>query len=172
MKGPALTTGTYVDNRGVSAYRQVLTPPSVVTAASPVLLVTSHRSGTRTVIPNAALRSGWSKQAKTQRASSGSKEVQTYTSPSFGSTARWIACPAEVRRCTVRTTSTLSAARSGTSSCPPGGRPVASGRPLSVASSTSPRQSTNVVSPGVAAENVIVEVVSRASPSIRTVSYL
>ena len=76
-KGPALTTTTYVESRGVSAYVQVPTPSSVVTSASPVLLVTSHRSGTWTVMPNTALRSGWSKQANTTRASSGSKEVQT-----------------------------------------------------------------------------------------------
>ncbi len=76
-KGPALTTGTYVDSGGVSAYVHVLTPSFVVTSASPVLLVTSHRSGTWTVMPNTALRSGWSKQAKTTRASSGSKLVHT-----------------------------------------------------------------------------------------------
>ena len=55
----------------------MLTPSVVLIAASPVLLVTSHRSGTWTVMPKTALRSGWSKQANTMRASSGSKLVHT-----------------------------------------------------------------------------------------------
>ena len=55
----------------------MLTPSSVLIAALPVLLVTSHCSGTRTVMPNTALRSGWSKQANTTRASSGSKLIHT-----------------------------------------------------------------------------------------------
>ena len=61
----------------MSAKLHVLTPSSVLTAALPVLLVTNHRSGTSTVMPNTALRSGWSKQANTIRASSGSNEVHT-----------------------------------------------------------------------------------------------
>ena len=75
--GPALTTVTYVDIGGVSAYVQVLTPSLVLTSALPVLLVTSHCSGTWTVMPKTALRSGWSKQANTMRASSGSKLIHT-----------------------------------------------------------------------------------------------
>ena len=67
----------YVDSGGVSPYDHVLTPAAVETVASPVLLVTVHGSGTCTVIPKTALRSGWSKQANTTRASSGSKLIHT-----------------------------------------------------------------------------------------------
>ena len=89
-KGPALTTGMYVDSGGESAKDHVRAPSCVViTALPPMLLVTDHRSGAWTLMPNTALRSGWSKQANTTRASSGSKLVQTYTSSSLGSTERW-----------------------------------------------------------------------------------
>ena len=67
----------YVDSGGVSANRHVRVAPSPATWASPVLLVAVHRSGTSAVIAKTAFRSGWSKQANTRRASSGSNVVHT-----------------------------------------------------------------------------------------------
>ncbi len=46
-------------------------------SGSPVLLVTVQASGAVTVNACTPFRSGWSKQAQTWRASSGSKDVQT-----------------------------------------------------------------------------------------------
>ncbi len=47
---------------------------------------------------------------------------------------------------------------------PCGGEPFANGLPFSTASSTSPRQSTNVVAPDAVAEKVIRELVRSSSP--------
>ena len=77
-KGPAFTTTTYVDSRGVSGKLQRRPPsPASSTPDGALLLVTVHDSGASTVNACGAFRSGWSKQAQARRASSGSNDVQT-----------------------------------------------------------------------------------------------
>jgi hypothetical protein len=75
--GPALITVLYGDRSGVSGNVQRRAAPSSSTRASPELLVTVQPAGAVTVNACGALRSGWSKQAHTWRASSGSNDIQT-----------------------------------------------------------------------------------------------
>jgi hypothetical protein len=161
-----LTTATYVDRGGVSGNRHLRAPPSAgVTTGSPLLLTTVQRSGATTVKACGALRSGWSKQAHANRASSGSNVVQKYTSLSDGSTDRWARVPAAVSGCTDSTTSTLSAARSLSWIRPAEiwSPPIAT--PLSVAETTSRAASTKVAAPGSRHEKRTVETARKSVPS-------
>jgi hypothetical protein len=74
-KGPARTTGLYDDSGGVGGNDQRPPPSTSSTVSSPQLLSTRHAAGAVTVIRHGALRSGWSKHAQTNRASSGSKDI-------------------------------------------------------------------------------------------------
>jgi hypothetical protein len=70
-------TVLYVDRGGVSGKVQRRAESSSSTRGSPELLVTVHAGGAVTVKACGALRSGWSKHAQTNRASSGSKLIHT-----------------------------------------------------------------------------------------------
>ena len=75
--------------------------------------------------------------------------------------------PLPVSRWTASTTSTLSAARSGSGIRPPATAPRSRSRPFRVALRTSATQSTNVLAPGRLLVKVIVEVEAHTSPSSR-----
>src|SRR6185503_12654199 len=142
--GPALTTVTYVESRGVSGNVHTR-PPSArsSTEAGAVLLVTVQDSGACTVNACGALRSGWSKQAQARRASSGSNDVHTYNSLSEGSTERCTHSPVLVSGCTDSTTSTFSAWRSARAIRPFAIAVAAIAVPFSVADTPSTTASTN-----------------------------
>ena len=171
-KGPASTTGLYVESGGVSGkvHRRAGEPSGACassTTGSPELLTTRQVSGAVTVNACGALRSGWSKQAHTWRASSGSKEVQTYTSLSAGSTDRCTPWPSVVSGWTVSTTRVFSAARlvRAMRPCSGGGR----SSPLSRAETTVAAQSTKVGVPGSRLVNEIVETHRTSVPVSRSV---
>ena len=97
--GPAMTQTMYVDcgivGVNVVRVRSVVVLPCVSSLAAAgsalsgaPLLRTSQCDGAVTLIAKCVLRSGWSKQAKTRRASVGSKWVNRYVSPSCGSRKR------------------------------------------------------------------------------------
>jgi hypothetical protein len=166
-----LTTGTYVDSGGVGGKVHRLTSESTgSTTGSPLLLSTVQRAGASTTKVCSALRSGWSKQAQQRRASSGSNDIHTYTSPSVRSTQRCTPVRRSVERCTAVTTSVLSVARSSSAIRPSPNASGPSSRPLSVADSTSATQSANVVAPGAAQENRVVDAVRSTGPSSRPVT--
>ncbi len=74
--GPALTTVLYGDSGGVGANFQTVDDPAASVWAAPELLVTVQPVGAVTVKACGAFRSGWSKQAQTNRAWSGSNVIQ------------------------------------------------------------------------------------------------
>ena len=157
-----MTTGTYVDSGGVSAYLQVLTPSFVVTSASPVLLVTSH--ALRRVDGDAEHRLEIGLvEAGEDHARVVGLEARPHVDLAVARVHRTVHALPRVGPALHRAhdQDVVGLAGPGARGGHPAAEPLASGRPFRTASSTSPRQSTNVVAPAVVAEKAIVDVVRR-----------
>ncbi len=139
-----------------------------------MLDTTSQPAGAVTVNRNAALRSGWSKQANTRCASAVANWLWRYTWPSTGSVKLCSPCPVCEYAQSATTRSSFSPARSGSGMRPVAGSYSAGSMadPLRTTSRTSAStRSQNTSAPGSAQRNrtSVVEP-NRSGPVVRSSS--